>query len=120
MSNFVVETVISLILIVILMTFAGPTKLAMPESTAMFLTIGLIIIFLVFAGLIWKEKARDEREEYHRSHAGRVSFLVGSSILIAAIVVQGFNHNIDPWLVYTLAGMILSKTATRIYYQLKS
>lgn len=83
------------------------------------LVVVLIASFLVMLGTVWNETAHDEREQSHKQFAGRVSFLVGTSILFLGILVQGFHHNVDPWLIYALSGMVLSKIASRIYSQFK-
>lgn len=114
------ESIISLLILGILILFLNPTHLLMPDSVNAMLILSLIILFLVFTGLIWKEKPGDEREAIHIQKAGRASFLVGSAILVTGIISQAQKHNIDPWLIYTLSAMVLTKTITRIYNKLKN
>lgn len=109
------ELITSLILIIILFLFIAPTSLSMPASLGPMLTVFLILAFLVFAALIWKEQSADERENLHRLNAGRVSFLFGSAVLVLGILIQSLSHNVDPWLIYTLVTMILVKIISRIY-----
>lgn len=109
------ELTASAILVVILFLFIAPTSLSMPASLGPMLAIFLILAFLFFASLIWKEKSADERENLHRLNAGRVSFLFGSSVLVLGILSQSLTHNVDPWLIYTLVIMILVKIISRIY-----
>lgn len=113
------EVVMSIILILLLILFLNPTNLLMPETFVMMLEIGIVIAFLLFSGFIWKEKALDERDNYHRMHAGRISFFTGTTILIIGIVLQGLKHEIDPWLIYSLIGMVLAKIVSRIYSELR-
>ncbi len=91
----------------------------MPSSFQKFLIVSLISSFLIVVGTVWNESARDEREQSHKQFAGRISFLVGTTILFLGILVQSFHHNVDPWLIYALAGMVLSKIVSRIYSQFK-
>jgi Na+/proline symporter len=119
-TSYTSEVIVSLILLIILGLFLSPGSMAlMPKTAGSMLTIIFVLIFVVFAGLVWKEKARDEREEFHKLNAGRISFLVGTSVLVLGVVYQSFGHDIDPWLVATLAGMIFAKVAARIYSQLR-
>lgn len=118
--NFPVnEFVTSLILIVILAAFLAPTHLLMPMDFDKMLVVLLIILFLSFSAVIWKENSLDERENLHRLNAGRLSFLVGSGLLVVAIILQSLKHHIDPWLIYILIAMVLTKVASRIYSNFK-
>jgi len=92
----------------------------MPQSFEMALPIFLIVAFLVFSSLFWKERSKDERENLHRLNAGRISFMIGSAILTLGIIIQSLAHNVDPWLVITLSSMILAKVASRIHSQMKN
>jgi membrane protease YdiL (CAAX protease family) len=113
------ETIVATILVLFLLAFLNYSPLLMPMSMEMVLVVGLVITFIAFLGFVWKEKARDERELVHRSRAGRVSFFVGTIILVIGIVVQSLDYEIDPWLVYTLIGMVFAKVLSRIYSQVR-
>ena len=113
------ELYTSVALIIILVLLVKPTKLLMPQSLDMMLPIFLLVAFFVFTTLFWKESSADERENLHRLNAGRISFLIGSSFLTSGIIIQSLQHNVDPWLVYTLVAMILAKALSRIYSQIK-
>ena len=117
--RFAMEVIVSSLLILILILFLTPTQLTMPKSLEMLLLVVLIVGFLLFAGLIWKEKAIDEREDFHRLAAGWLSFLAGSAVLVIGIVVQGLQHEIDPWLIYVLSVMILTKIFSRIFHEIR-
>lgn len=115
----IIEVICAFILLGIAVIFFNPGHLAMPESTVSMLVLGLIISFLIFAAFILKETSSDERETLHIMRASRISYLVGVAILLVGIVVQTFNHAVDPWLVISLAGMLLSKIISRVYSQHK-
>lgn len=117
--KFTGEITIAVLMILILLSFIRPTMLLMPSNLEMMLGLFLIILFLVFFSLVWKEKYADERENFHRLHAGRVSFMVGTSVLVIGIAFQSLSHDVDPWLVYTLILMILAKVGARVYSQLR-
>lgn len=119
-SSFTSELIISLVLLILLGLFLSPSSMAlMPTTMGSMLIIIFILAFIVFANMVWKEKANDEREELHKLNAGRISFLVGTTILVIGVIIQTLNHNIDPWLFATLAGMVLAKATSRVYSQIK-
>lgn len=85
-----------------------------------FILVTLLAVFILFAVYIWKEEARDEREDQHRLTAGRNGFLVGAGLLVAGIILQTVRHQLDSWLILTLVGMVVTKLITRWYYQRKN
>ena len=119
-KRFIKEGLVEAVLILILLTFLKTSSLLMPMSFDALLIIGLIIFFFLFLTLVWKEKVADERDQIHRSDAGRISFMAGSIVLLLGIVTQSLSHNIDPWLIITLIAMIFVKIAARIYSQIKN
>lgn len=114
------ELSIGIILLGILAVFLNPSHLLMPDSVNTMLILSLIVGFLVFIGLIWREQASDERDTVHIQKAGRLSFFVGISILVIGVVTQAIQHNIDPWLLYALSGMVLTKLISRVFHQLRN
>lgn len=114
------EVIIGVVVLGILGVFLNPTHLLMPDSINMLLILGLILAFLGFIGLVWREHASDEREEVHIQKAGRFSFFIGAIILVVGIVLQALHHEIDPWLLYALSGMVLTKLASRFIHTLRN
>ena len=92
----------------------------MPMTQGTMSILLVSVLFMVFSALVFREKSRDERENFLKMNAGRISFLSGSVIAVIGILYQSMTHNIDPWLVYTLIGMILAKTTTRLYFSLRN
>ena len=118
-NNFLQEIFISLVLIVLLISFLNPFGFWMPTILLMMMVLGLIVVFSVFVSFIWRENARDEREGLHKMMAGRIAFLAGTAILVIGIIVQSFKHELDFWLVLTLGTMILAKIIGLIYSRTK-
>ncbi len=112
------EVATAVLLVLLLAAFIHPPGLLMPKSTEMVLLVLFALLFFAYLGFIWKERAADEREHVHQLTAGRISFFVGSSILTLGIIIQALNHNIDPWLIGALGGMLLTKILVRLYTQL--
>jgi len=115
---FVGDLIVSSLLLAILVLILKPAKLLMPQSTEMMLIFFMLLSFIVFSAILWKEKSFDERDNLHRLNAGRFSFFIGTLVIITGIIVQSFKHNIDPWLIYVLIAMVLAKIASRIYTQI--
>jgi len=87
----------------------------MPDMMVMGMLVALLVIFGIFASFILKEKVFDERDDVNRSLAGRNAFLAGSAILMLGIVIQGYSHKVDSWLVVALIVMIIVKITTRLW-----
>lgn len=119
-NNFITEIIAAGILITLVLLLLNPFTWWMPDQMVMMLILALLIVFAVFAGLVWKEKARDERELLHRTSSGRVAFLSGICVLVIGIAVEGYAHSVDFWLVLTLAVMLFAKIATSIYNNLNN
>ncbi|PJA40151.1 hypothetical protein CO179_03185 [candidate division WWE3 bacterium CG_4_9_14_3_um_filter_39_7] len=113
------EIAVTAILVILLVVALNPTDLLMPTSVNAMLIIGFILAFFVFLALLWKETAKDERDNLHILSAGRVSFFVGTSLLTTGIVYQMLMHSIDLWLVITLISMITAKIVTRVFIDLR-
>jgi cell division protein FtsW (lipid II flippase) len=119
-NNLLQELLISGILIMLLVLFLNPFDFWMLTALLMMMVLGLVVVFSLFASFVWRENHRDEREGLHKMMAGRVAFLVGTALLALGIIIQSFNQNLDPWLVFTLAGMIVAKVFTLIYGRIKN
>ncbi len=119
-NNLLQEISISVILVILLVFFLNPFDFWMPNTLLMMMVLGLVVVFGLFASFVWRENHRDEREGLHKMMAGRIAFLVGAALLTLGIITQSFNHNLDPWLVFILSGMIVAKVATLIYGRIKN
>ncbi len=115
MKNNIKETIVTTCLIALAILLLNPFNFWMPDMMVMAMLAVTLVIFGIFASFILREKSYDEREDKHRTLAGRNAFLVGSGILMVGIVVQGYSHSVDPWLVVTLILMILVKIGTRMW-----
>ena len=109
------EIIVPLTLIILAVLLLNPFHFWMPDMMVMGMLAVLLVLFGIFASFILKEKAFDERDDMNRSLAGRNAFLAGSAILMIAIVIQGYGHSIDSWLVIALVVMIIVKIATRFW-----
>lgn len=114
------EVGLSLLLVALVVLFCNPfQEWWMPTMFMTSVLLCFVIVFIIFAAFIWREKARDEREEQHRLSAGRIGFLVGAGFLVVGIIRQTLLHTLDPWLLITLSAMVLAKLGARLYSELK-
>ena len=117
MTSVLSEGMVGGILVLILLSFLNSKSLTMPMNLSMFGIATIIVLFLAYASTIWKESVRDEREDHHRLMASRFGYLVGAATLVIAAIVQLFNHDLNPWIIYVLVAMISSKIIARIYFE---
>lgn len=115
-SRFTTEAVLAIALIVLLIFVANPFGQWMPDPVLMLVCVFLAIAVALFAGLVWRERALDEREEQHRAIAGRYAYIAGLLILVVGIIVQSARHQLDSWLVLALGVMVFIKEFTRLWY----
>lgn len=113
MKNNFAEAAATLALIGMAVLLLNPFHFWMPDMLVLGMLAFALALFGAFATFVLREKSVDERDEQHRSVAGRNAFLVGSGVLVLGIVVQGYSHQVDPWLVIALTLMAVTKTASR-------
>ena len=101
------------VLVLLLVSLTDPFMVLMPSAAQMAALLCAAALLAVWAGLVMREQATDEREAHHRMSADRHAYLVGITMLTIALIAQGFAHTIDSWIPLTLAGMILAKAASR-------
>ncbi|MCA9369258.1 hypothetical protein KC721_03085 [Candidatus Woesebacteria bacterium] len=111
------EGMVGGILVIILLSFLNSKSLIMPMNLSMFAVATTVVLFLAYASTIWKESVRDEREDHHRLMASRFGYLVGAGALVIAAIVQLFQHDLNPWVIYVLVAMISSKIVARMYFE---
>lgn len=115
MKNNIKETIVTIALIVIAILLLNPFHFWMPDMMVMCMLAVALGLFGIFASFILRETVIDEREGQHRTLAGRNAFLAGAGVLTLGIVVQGYTHAVDPWLVVALIVMVVVKIGTRMW-----
>jgi hypothetical protein len=115
MKNNILQIAVALVIIFFLLALGDFLPFWMPNMDEMLALLVVTLLMLIWSGFVMYEKAVDEREVMLRMHAGRVAYLSGIGVLLTALIVQGFAHAIDPWIMLTLAVMVVSKLAARLY-----
>lgn len=118
-NKFVGEVIISLLLVGLLAFFINPLDLLMPHSLHPFMVPFLVVFFIIFAGLLWKETPGDERKQMHKFIASRSAYFAMITTLIIGIILQSFKGEIDPWIVIAACVGLLAKILGLIYGYLK-
>jgi putative flippase GtrA len=109
------ELAVAFTLLALAVLLVNPWGLWMPDAVVMAGTAGVLAAFAAYASFVWRERARDEREEQHRLVAGRLAFLTGAAVLVVGLAMQSLRHDVDPWLAAALAAMVVVKAAARLY-----
>jgi hypothetical protein len=115
MKNNIKETIVTVSLIALAVLLLNPFHFWMPDMMVVGILAVALVVFGIFASFVLREQTVDERDESHKTIAGRNAFLAGSAILMLGIVIQGYSHDVDPWLVIALIVMILVKITTRMW-----
>ena len=118
-NNFVGEIIISLSLIGLLAFFINPFDLLMPQPLHPFMVPFLVVLFIIFAGLLWKESPGDEREQLHKFIASRFAYFAVIATLIIGVVLQSFKGEVDPFLIIGICIALLAKILGLIYGRIK-
>lgn len=115
MANKLFQICIAVVLVSLLTLLSDPFMLWMPDFAQMMALLGAVVLACVWAGFVMYERTGDERDTLHRMNAGRMAYLSGILVLTVALVVQGFAHDIDPWISIALGVMVLVKLGSRFY-----
>ncbi len=108
---------VAAVLTFLLLVLADLVPFWMPMMGEMLALLVVVILLIIWVGFVLQEHAQDEREVVLKMHSGRVAYLSGLGFLMLALVVQGINHAIDPWIAGALAVMVVSKLVTRLYLE---
>ena len=118
-NKFIGELVLSVSLIALLLFFLQPLTVMMPTPMHPLMIPLLVILFVIFAGVLWKEHPADEREQLHTFIASRFAYFAGIAVLTIAIIIQHQSGSIDPWLVISICVILLAKILGLLYGHIK-
>jgi hypothetical protein len=106
---------IAILIVLILVALVNPFMLWMPTMLQMTALVVIAALVVAYAGFILAERGGDEREVAHRAAAGRAGFIIGIVVLTAALLAQGFERAIDPWIATALSAMLVAKASARYF-----
>lgn len=113
--NNILSFIILSLLAVVLFTLVDPFMYWMPSVVQMGALTFAAVLLVAWVAFVLREASGDEREVQLRAHAGRAAYLSGVGVLTVALLVQGLQHTIDPWIPLTLIVMIVAKLGARLY-----
>ena len=114
-NEIIIHSAVALLISFFALALADLIPFWMPMMGEMMVLLLVVILLLVWAGFVMQETAHDEREVLLKMKSGRVAYLSGLGVLMLALVMQGIQHAIDPWIAVTLAVMVITKLVTRLY-----
>jgi hypothetical protein len=103
------ESFLAFAVLAVLFLKVDPFHWFMPNEMQMILLCVFAAAFALYAGVVFREQAKDERESSHLYRASRWGYLVGVVALSVLIVVQDVLHRLDPWLLGILGVMVVTK-----------
>lgn len=103
------ESLLAVAVLAVLFLKIDPFHWFMPTYMQMILLCIFAAAFALYAGVVFREQARDERESDHLYRASRWGYLVGVVMLSAVIVVQDVLNQLDPWMLIVLGTMVVTK-----------
>ena len=103
------ESLLALAVLAVLFLKVDPFHWFMPTEMQMLLLALFAAAFALYAGVVFREQAKDERESTHLYMASRWGYLIGVVALSVVIVVQDVMHRLDPWLLAILGLMVVVK-----------
>ena len=80
----------------------------------------VVAAFGLYSAVLFRQRARDERAAQHLYRASHFAYIGGTAILAAAITVQSFLGQTDPWLFGILAAMVIITMVTLIWSRAKN
>ena len=92
-----------------------PHAIVMPSSAQMLLLAIVLVLTSGFLVFLWRERPDDERELQNQALASRWAYLIGSVVLIFALVMQSLKHDLDPVVPVALLAMIATKVIIQRY-----
>lgn len=116
---FTKEYIVAIVAVGLLLLLHNPFNFWMPSMLEMWLSLLVCVAVIVFGVFLWREKAADEREQLHIFIADRIALLTVAGVLTIAVVVQGINHTLDPWIGLALGALIIGKAVGQIYSKRK-
>ena len=117
---FIREILLSCILLLLMFLLMNPFSWFMPSMSQIVFLALFISVYVLFLVFVWKERVRDEREETHRSRAGRIAFLSGVSVMLVGVIVQTIQGDLDVWLLGALGATVLGKIGGHLYSRCKN
>lgn len=87
----------------------APEAIVMPSALQMIILAFVLVLVSGFLIFLWREQPEDERELHNQALASRWAYIIGSIVLIVALLIQSLKHDIDSAIPIALLAMIATK-----------
>jgi hypothetical protein len=114
------EIVLSLVFLVLLAACLDPLHLLMPTPLQMLALSLLTVAGIVYAGLIFRERPRDEREALHVARSSRGGYLAGVIGLSAVVIVRMLQGSTDKTAIAVLGAMVIVRLLLLLWNRTRS
>ena len=101
------EAVMSFLVLIVLALLIHPYW--MPMGLVVVCIALLAVLVFGLGVFVWRERSKDEREYHIIAQTGRAAYMVGGAVMALGVAVQTLEHQLDLWLVFGLAGMMITK-----------
>jgi uncharacterized membrane protein len=112
--RYYVALLLFIVLFFVFLWYQDIDTMSMP---LMVITCFLLVIYVIILSLVGEGKQVDERENHHRYIANRSSLIAGTIIISLGILYQLFNHQLDYWLLASLAVINITKISSFLYLE---
>ena len=109
------EVLLSLLLLSSLFFLFDPFHMLMLTMAQMVVLCVVAILFSAYSIFLFKEHTQDEREVHHRYIGNRYGYLLGSGVLVIAIISEKLAHHSIGWLLFALSAMVIGKLFGLLY-----
>jgi len=114
------EIILSFVFLVLLGACVDPFHLWMPTPVQMLALSLLIVAGVIYAGLLFRERPRDEREALHVARSSRGGYLVGVVGLVAIVVYRTATGSTDKSAIVVLAAMVIVRLLLLLWNRRRS
>jgi hypothetical protein len=116
-NEIIIHSAVAFLISFFALALADLVPFWMPMMGEMVALLLVTVLLFIWMGFVLFETVHDEREAELRHKSGRLAYLAGMSVLILALLIQGFAHAVDPWVPVTLAVMVVVKQVSRLYLE---
>jgi hypothetical protein len=114
------EIILSFVFLVLLAACVDPFHLLMPTPLQMIALSLLIVAGLVLAGLVYRERPRDEREALHVARSSRGGYITGVIGLVAVVSYTTARGATDKGAMVVLGAMVIARLLVLLWNRTRS
>ena len=114
--NIISDYIVPSVIVILAALITRPVGFMPSMDTTIVLVLAAIVLS-IYVVLLWNERPKDERDEFHVRNADRLAFAVGAVALLTVIAYETFTVGAsDPLLSLILIVMVVTK-AVGLFYE---